>query len=724
VQLLDGGQYPLHAMQRGDAPINFNALLPPISTYPAVAKSGLMRYTGDNFPAAMRDNLFSAEHNTRKIVRHVLTPKEASYAVQDIDFVTTEDPNVHFSDVLEDADGSLLVIDTGSWYVHHCPTGRILHSPARGGIYRVRCEASDRQNQKKGSAEIANASPAASSAKLRQVLHSTNTVEVAFAARALGRQADKTAAAELISLLGSTNLQLRLAAAEALSSCGDMSSVLALTGALAEQTDDFLTHAITFALHRVADRESLEQGLHHPSSKVQRAALLLLAQPPFDLATAEVVTERLFAPYEPLRETARWVLEQHQEWGAAGAAFIGQLLRIAEPTDADRAALERALPQFQSNQTVINAVTESLNLRQTEVSDDQRRRLLEALAAAELKSTPEPWAAGISDLLASDHPGLLKQAILAAGALKISGIEPALHAIARENARPAELRVAALRELVRREPRLSDSDFAFLNGQINRSSPSNLRLAAAETLLAANLSNLQLVPFLKSIRSENLISPLAVLSVVERQGVDSAAFELLEYLSDSLEAGWTLPAGRIVAIQNALPAEQKAAVQNLLDQLSERAAQQTQKLAEYEPLLAGGNRERGQILFYNKAVCSTCHSIWGTGGKVGPDLTKVGSIRAGRDILESIVLPSATIAQGYDLLNVRLRDGEVASGIRVGKGEDPLILRDAAGNEMRYRQQTIEAIVPSKVSLMPEGLLQPLTHDEIRDLLAFLQSLK
>ena len=48
----------------------------------------------------------------------------------------------------------------------------------------------------------------------------------------------------------------------------------------------------------------------------------------------------------------------------------------------------------------------------------------------------------------------------------------------------------------------------------------------------------------------------------------------------------------------------------------------------------------------------------------------------------------------------------------------------AVGNEMRYRQDTIESLGRSKVSLMPEGLLQQLTRDEIRDLLAFLQGLK
>src|SRR4029078_11719136 len=100
-------------------PVDFNALLPPISSYPAVAQSGLMRYVGTAFPADMRDNPFSAEHNTPHIShhilcapelnphntpRHILSPKQASCSVQDVDFVTTDDPNVHFSDVLEDAD--------------------------------------------------------------------------------------------------------------------------------------------------------------------------------------------------------------------------------------------------------------------------------------------------------------------------------------------------------------------------------------------------------------------------------------------------------------------------------------------------------------------------------------------------------------------------------------------------------------------------------------------
>src|SRR5262249_20339407 len=80
----------------------------------------------------------SAQHNARKIGRHVPLQEGATFRTQDLDFVTSDSPDFHPSDVLEDADGSLLVIDTGSWYVHHCPTGQIRKVKATGGLYRVR----------------------------------------------------------------------------------------------------------------------------------------------------------------------------------------------------------------------------------------------------------------------------------------------------------------------------------------------------------------------------------------------------------------------------------------------------------------------------------------------------------------------------------------------------------------------------------------------------------
>src|SRR5205814_5672722 len=67
-----------------------------------------------------------------------LKPIRSTFSSEDSQFITSDDPDFHPSDVLEDADGSLLIVDTGGWYVQHCPTGKIRNSRAPGGIYRVR----------------------------------------------------------------------------------------------------------------------------------------------------------------------------------------------------------------------------------------------------------------------------------------------------------------------------------------------------------------------------------------------------------------------------------------------------------------------------------------------------------------------------------------------------------------------------------------------------------
>ena len=138
VHLVEGGLYPRYLRDEGSPMLVSGEPLPSISVYPAVAFSGLTRYRGNAFPGPVRGDFFSAQHNTRKVVQHHFTRAGATFQSADADFVTTQNPDFHPSDVLEDADGSLLVIDTGSWYIHHCPTGRIRHVPAPGGIFRVR----------------------------------------------------------------------------------------------------------------------------------------------------------------------------------------------------------------------------------------------------------------------------------------------------------------------------------------------------------------------------------------------------------------------------------------------------------------------------------------------------------------------------------------------------------------------------------------------------------
>jgi putative heme-binding domain-containing protein len=728
IQILEAGQFPLHPVD-SQPHLEFNAVLPPLALFPAVAHSGLAIYRGAVFPPEMRDNLFSAEHNTRKIVRHRLTPKGSSYTVENYDFVTTDDPDVHFSDVLEDDEGGLLAVDTGSWYVQHCPTGRIRQAPARGGIYRVSFGRSRRGNEADSSTNrnvrLLTSAATPANSELRTALRGTNGGAVAAAARALGRKGEPNAAGQLSELLRSADPALRLAAAEALAHCGDRASVAGLLGALAGDTDEFLEHALTFALHRLSDREALLSALDQPSAKVQRAALLLLDQPPFQPAPQGAVVARLNAGDPRLQDTARWVLLRHPEWGEAGSALLRQLIALSNPSDADRAALGRFLPLFQTNAAVISAIAGSLKSTNQEGTDPQRMRLLEALTALDMRDAPKPLAEAILQLLRQGSAAIRSPAIRAAGALQIAGAEGPLDSISRDTAQPASLRTEALRELARRRRVLGNEEMDFLLGQLSATNASIARLAAAETITSAKLSPAQTVVFLKTIRGDAVISPASILAAVERHGLPGdSAVALLDYLAASFDAGWTVSVDQLTKVQAAVPEAQRARAGVLLTRLAENIARQREKLAEFEPLLKGGDYVRGEKVFFEKAQCLTCHQVWGNGGRVGPDLTSIGSIRAGRDILESLVLPSSTIAQGYETLNVTTKDGESYTGVRVGKSDDPLVLRVASGAEVTLHANQIARIDRDKLSLMPEGLVNTLTREELRDLLGYLQRLK
>ena len=84
---------------------------------------------------AYRDNLFACYFNLHKVGRHVLTPQGATFTTKDEDFVSSSDLDFHPTDVIEDADGSLVIVDTGGWYKLCCPTSQLQKPDVLGAIY-------------------------------------------------------------------------------------------------------------------------------------------------------------------------------------------------------------------------------------------------------------------------------------------------------------------------------------------------------------------------------------------------------------------------------------------------------------------------------------------------------------------------------------------------------------------------------------------------------------
>ena len=141
-------------------------------------------------------------------------------------------------------------------------------------------------------------------------------------------------------------------------------------------------------------------------------------------------------------------------------------------------------------------------------------------------------------------------------------------------------------------------------------------------------------------------------------------------------------------------------------------------------MLKGGDIDRGREIFFGKkAGCSSCHTIMADGGDVGPDLTGVGAIRSGIDLLEAVVYPSASFVPGHEVYRVETKS-DIYTGVQGEGTPDAVLIISGPLDRVRIPRKEIVSMRPSTVSLMPDGFADNLTHKELSDLLAFLQSQK
>jgi putative membrane-bound dehydrogenase-like protein len=132
-----------------------------------------------------------------------------------------------------------------------------------------------------------------------------------------------------------------------------------------------------------------------------------------------------------------------------------------------------------------------------------------------------------------------------------------------------------------------------------------------------------------------------------------------------------------------------------------------------------GNAASGRVVF--KDVCSVCHRLFDEGEKIGPELTQ--SERGNLDfLLTSLVDPSAMIRKEYQARTIATTDGRVLNGLVLDENDRTITLIDSKRQKIVIPVAEIEASKPSDVSLMPEGLLDPLKEEQIRDLFRYIQS--
>ncbi len=130
-----------------------------------------------------------------------------------------------------------------------------------------------------------------------------------------------------------------------------------------------------------------------------------------------------------------------------------------------------------------------------------------------------------------------------------------------------------------------------------------------------------------------------------------------------------------------------------------------------------GDAAKGRLQF--TARCAICHTLFGEGGKIGPDLT--GYDRSNADFwLDNLFMPSMEIREGFGAYIVRTKGGQILSGLMDAQDASGIVIKDMAGNKTAVKQADIEKLEASPVSLMPEGLTAGMSEADLKDFFAYL----
>ncbi|HEV3023172.1 MAG TPA: PVC-type heme-binding CxxCH protein [Pirellulales bacterium] len=149
----------------------------------------------------------------------------------------------------------------------------------------------------------------------------------------------------------------------------------------------------------------------------------------------------------------------------------------------------------------------------------------------------------------------------------------------------------------------------------------------------------------------------------------------------------------------------------------------TYEAARSRILAATGDAAKGELLFTSQA-CAACHTTADGQRPKGPHLVDIGKRYKPDELIESILQPSAKIAQGYESYQFSTADGLVYTGFVVSESATAIRIREANGVERVLDRAEIQDRTQQKLSVMPDRLLANLTPSQCADLLAYLQSLK
>jgi putative membrane-bound dehydrogenase-like protein len=360
---------------------------------------------------------------------------------------------------------------------------------------------------------------------------------------------------------------------------------------------------------------------------------------------------------------------------------------------------------------VVDVLAKTTDTARQELVLDEMSRAFEGRVDIPM---PPAWKPAYDALAKSDKAAVRDKADRIAILLGDARIFPRMRARLVDKNEPIQKRREALDILVRgRDAGAADSWLTVLNEPKLRG-PAIRALAAIDDARTAPVLIGQYGSLPDPERRD------AVSTLVARKG---SALALLDAIEAKKIPSTDLHAYHIRELDRFKDDKLSARIKSVWGDIRESSADKKKQIADMKAMLAAKHDRtpdlgNGRRLF--DKTCASCHMLFGSGGKVGPDIT--GSNRVNLDyILENVIDPSAVMGRDYRMSTFVLEDGRSVSGL-IQKETDSALTVRTINDTIVVAKADIEDQAQSELSLMPERLLDSLKEQEVRDLIAYLAS--
>lgn len=632
--------------------------------------------------------------NTQRLVRMELTPSGSTYKAVENEFLKLHNPDIHLTDVMEDPrDGSLLLFDTGGWFRIGCPSSLMAKSDLLGAVYRIKPKKPQPAPQ---------------------------------FARNLDASARQTDVKDRIAAIQSSDAHARRRALESLQEeikqSGGFIAPKELRSALRALLKIELDPSTEHSLIRIAEEVPFVHW-----DELKKASSNLELRQMFQCVTYEdgysyhhamgIAAAHLDSEDPALADKALKVVLSDPDTDTDHISRFEGWLAESKVNQRRLKALQSVCIAFISKPNTQALITKMLEHAAAEV----KNTALSILSAQTASVTNEAWFSPLKALLATPTPLVLD----AIKKLKSPHFDATLQAIASDTKRPLSIRLKALDSA--KSVKLTGETFDMVKNVLaDAASSSAAKIQAAGMLASAPMTKEQIPQ----------IAPLfATVGPVELK-------TLLPLLKRHKDAEIAKLLAREIAKNPAIASQQESLYRTALADLppeifetiilpayNTAVAATEAKKRQLGPLadkvIASGNAANGEKHFKaGKGTCIACHKIGDTGRAIGPDLSHIGAIRTERDLLESILFPSNTLARDYEAHIIETSDGQQTLGVIKSHTAEGLLVLDIAGQEKNVPHQQITGDTTLTTSLMPMGLDQTMPEGELLDLVAWLRSLK